>query len=225
MIAVSLTDDQLPPGSSARVVGVQFQTDRFDLSHEVAILADTVTVVRPLYVTGFVVTPAKTPSGGRSHARLVDHAADWLSRGGRVIHGNGLVTDGHETLSEGHDGESRDALWTVIEARATRVLLIGVAQKLAQNVMLTTRITIGDLDAVTSFRVGIARESDGGGALTPCSARSSPNPQAIVNVRVGSSIATCGRDMGQGGRAVGQPSYAPVMSRLKVRSASGLRFR
>ncbi len=120
-----------------------------------------------LYVTDLVVTPADTPSGAVPYERLVDHAADWLSRGGHVIHANDLTTDGHATLSEGYDGESRAAVWTVIEAPTTRVLLIEVAQRVAQNVMLTTRVTIGDVDGVTSFRVGIARESDRGGALTP----------------------------------------------------------
>ncbi len=120
-----------------------------------------------LYVTDFVVTPADTPPGVAPYERLVDHAAEWLSRGGSVILANSLTTDGHATLSEGHDGEAREAVWTVVEVPSTRVLLIEVTQKVTHNVTLTTRVTIGEMDGVTSFRVGIARGSDRGGALTP----------------------------------------------------------
>lgn len=120
-----------------------------------------------LYVTDFTVTPAETAQDVAPFERLSKHAADWLNRGRQAIDIKDLSADGFAALAEGRDGEFRRADWSVIEAPSTRAILIVVTQEVAQDVTLTTRVTIGDVDGGASFRVGIARESHRGGALTP----------------------------------------------------------
>jgi hypothetical protein len=121
-----------------------------------------------LYVTDLTVSTADTAPEVVPYDLLVEHAAEWLGRGkSAAIDTTSLGQGGEAALADGKDGSARRATWTVLSAKSTRLLLIEVRQEVVPGVELSTRVTIANLDDTTTLRVGIARESQRGGELTP----------------------------------------------------------
>lgn len=118
-----------------------------------------------LYVVEFVVEGGKEVN---ALDRLVTHVANWLSRGlSTSIEESSLENSGHMELASGPDGSSRSAWWEILRAGDSKVVRVDVAQQLTSGIDLTTRVTVGRSQDRVSLRIGMIRESQLTGALTP----------------------------------------------------------
>ncbi|MDR6200883.1 hypothetical protein QE374_002792 [Microbacterium sp. SORGH_AS428] len=122
-----------------------------------------------LYVVDFDVESVR--EGDSAFESLLEHVAQWLSRGSDVIVCSAeLLESGNATLPPIELGDlivsDRVAIWESIAAGMDRALRVSVRQTLDSGIELTTRVTVSEVSGRVSFRVGISREYLGG-ALTP----------------------------------------------------------
>lgn len=137
-----------------------------------------------LYVVDFDVESVR--EGDSAFGLLLDHVAQWLSRGSEVVVlASDLLESGSATLPPIELGElivsDRIAVWESIAVDADRALRLSVQQTLESGVELTTRVTVSEVAGRVSFRVGISREYLGG-ALTPVRSTSVFQPGIVGSV-------------------------------------------
>lgn len=122
-----------------------------------------------LYVVDFLVESADESD---PFARLVELAAEWLSRGSsRTVRADDFASNGSAVLNPtvvDARATERSVAWERLHADSNTALRLSVQQTLDSGVELTTRVTITKVAGMVTFRVGMSREY-AGGALTPVS--------------------------------------------------------
>ncbi len=121
-----------------------------------------------LYVVAF---DANGRDGEDPFTGVLDHTADWLSRGvPETLTPRDLSRDGTALLPPIRVGDTtvadRTAVWEWMKAGSAQALRTSVNQPLQSGVMLTTRVTLSRIDDQTRFRASISREYSGD-ALAP----------------------------------------------------------
>lgn len=120
-----------------------------------------------LYVVDFLVESLDVAD---PYTRLVERAAEWLSRGSaETVSADELAASGQAALTTiGFSGAAveRTASWERLDAGSDTALRLSVLQTLDSGVELTTRVTIAKVAGDVTFRVAMNREY-AGGALTP----------------------------------------------------------
>lgn len=100
--------------------------------------------------------------GDDAFARILDHAARWLSNHDVRLDAADFATSGNRALSTARtpNGDfARQGTWEVLDLPGHRAVKLQISQAMGTDLEVTTRVTVTEIQGAVHFRVGIGRET------------------------------------------------------------------